>query len=60
MSMKIGYIFYAIGTIFLIAALLYFTWEYILNLARFMKAIVIFLLAVMFYFFSVWLNGRNM
>jgi len=58
--MKIGYIFYAIGTVFLIAAILYFTWEYILNLARFMKAIIIFLLAIMFYFIAVWLNGRNM
>ena len=58
--MKIGYIFYAIGTIFLIAAILYFTWEYILNLSRLLKAVIIFLLSVMFYFLAVWMNGRNM
>lgn len=57
--MKTEYIFYTVGVIFAIAAILYFTWEYLFSLARFVKIIVLLLLTSFFWFMANWLRERD-
>ena len=50
--MKTEYIFYTVGIIFMIAAILYYTWEYLFLLARSMKIVSLVLLTLFFYFIA--------
>lgn len=57
--MKTEYIFYTVGIIFLIAAVLYFTWDYLFQLARSLKIIALILLTLFFYFMANFLRRHD-
>jgi hypothetical protein len=57
--MKTEYIFYTVGVIFAIAAVLYFTWEYLFALAKSFKIVVLLLLTLFFWFVGSFLRGRD-
>ncbi len=59
-SLKAEYIFYTVGIIFMIAAILYFTWEYLFQLARSFKIAALVLLTLFFYFVANWLRERDL
>ena len=57
--MNTEYIFYTVGIIFMIAAVLYFTWDYLFQLARSLKIVVLILLTLFFYFMANFLKERD-
>lgn len=57
--MKTEYIFYTVGIIFLIAAVLYFTWDYLFQLARSLKIVALILLTLFFYFMANFLRRHD-
>ncbi len=57
--MKTEYIFYTVGIIFMIAAVLYFTWDYLFQLARSLKIVTLGLLTMFFYFTANHLRERD-
>lgn len=57
--MKTEYIFYTVGIIFMIAAVLYFTWDYLFQLARSLKVAALLLLTLFFYFMANLLKERD-
>lgn len=59
MGMNTEYIFYTVGIIFMIAAVLYFTWDYLFALARSFKITVLLLLTLFFYFGANYLKERD-
>lgn len=58
--MKTEYIFYTVGIIFMIAAVLYFTWDYLFQLARSLKVAALLLLTLFFYFMANLLKERDL
>ncbi len=58
--MKTEYIFYTVGIIFMIAAVLYFTWDYLFQLARSLKIAALLLLTLFFYFIANLLKERDL
>lgn len=58
--MKTEYIFYTVGVIFAIAAVLYFTWEYLFALAKSLKIFSLLLLTLFFYFIASFLRERDL
>lgn len=58
--MKTEYIFYTVGIIFAIAAVLYFTWEFLFALARSLKIVVLLLLTAFFWFIGNDLRERDL
>ena len=59
LTMNTEYIFYTVGIIFALAAVLYFTWEYLFALARFFKIIVLLALTGFLWFIANHLRERN-
>ena len=57
--MKTEYIFYTVGVIFALAAVLYFTWEYLFSLARIFKIIALLCLTAFFWFVANYLRERD-
>jgi hypothetical protein len=57
--MKTEYIFYTVGIIFMIAAVLYFTWDYLFQLARSLKIVALLLLTLFFYSMANFLKERD-
>jgi tryptophan-rich sensory protein len=57
--MRTEYIFYTVGVIFAIAAVLYFTWEYLFELARELKVAALVLLTLFFWFLANELRERD-
>jgi hypothetical protein len=57
--MKTEYIFYTVGVIFMIAAVLYFTWEYLFQMSRMFKIATLLLLTGFFYFLANHLKERD-
>ena len=57
--MRTEYIFYTIGVIFMIAAILYFTWDYLFHLARSFKIVALMILTLFFYFVATYLMERD-
>ncbi len=58
--MNTEYIFYTVGAIFMIAAVLYFTWDYLFQLARSFKIAALLLLTLFFYFIANYLKERDL
>jgi len=58
--MKTETIFFIVGVLFLIATILYFTWEYLFNLSRGMKVIAIGALVLFFWFMANYLKERDL
>jgi len=58
--MKTEYIFYTVGIIFMIAAVLYFTWDFLFQLARSLKVVVLLLLTLFFYFMANFLRRTDL
>ncbi len=58
--MKTEYIFYTVGIIFAIATILYFTWEYLFDLARSLKVISLILLTLFFWFMANYLQESDL
>lgn len=58
--MKTEFIFYTVGAIFAIATILYFTWEYLFNLARVFKVTALILLTLFFWFMAKHLQERDL
>lgn len=52
-------IFYVLGAIFAISAILYFSWEYILSFTKITKTIIIFALFVFFFFVAEELRKKG-
>ncbi|HLC32812.1 MAG TPA: hypothetical protein VJJ82_03230 [Candidatus Nanoarchaeia archaeon] len=57
--MNTNTVFYSVGIIFAIAAVLYFTWEYLFDLSRSLKVIILVLLTLFFWFMAAYLKERN-
>lgn len=57
--MKTEHIFYTVGIIFMLAAILYFTWDYLFRLGRSLKIVVLLLLTLSFYFIAHWMRERD-
>ena len=55
--MDIGKIFYIFGVIFAVSAILYFTWEYIINFSPTIKSILLACLAVILFFVGEAMRG---
>jgi hypothetical protein len=58
-KMDVEYIFYTVGVIFAIAAVLYFTWEYFFSLGPSLKITVLFLLTAFFWSTGNYLKERG-
>ncbi len=58
-SSKLYMIFYILGIIFFIATVAYFAHEYIFNLSRTVKTIILLCLVVIFYFTGDFLRERD-
>ena len=58
--MKIENLFYTLGIIFAIIAVIYFTWEYIMNLSNLAKLIIMIALFIMFFFIGKELERRDL
>ncbi len=58
--MNTEYIFYTVGIIFMIAAVLYFTWDYLFQLARSLKIVALILLTLFFYFMANFFKERDL
>jgi len=56
---KISLLFYIIGIIFFIATVAYFAHEYIFDLSRTVKTIILLCLIVIFYFCGDFLRERD-
>jgi len=57
--MKTEHIFYTVGIIFTIATVLYFTWEYLFDLARILKVTALILMTLFFWFIGSYLRERD-
>lgn len=57
--MKTEYIFYAVGIIFALAAVVYFTWEYMFSLARIFKIVSLTALTGFFWTIAGHLRERE-
>lgn len=57
--MKQEYIFYSIGGLFVTMAVLYLTWEFLLDLSKEVKLTILFLLVGVFFLLGKWLSGRG-
>jgi len=58
--MKTEHIFYTVGIIFAVAAIIYFTWEYLFDLARPLKVGALILLTLFFWFLAGYLQERDL
>lgn len=58
--MKTEYVFYTVGVIFAIATIIYFTWEYLFELAVSFKVIILILLTLFFWFIASYLKGCDL
>jgi positive regulator of sigma E activity len=56
---KVEYLFYIIGIIFLFATIAYFSYEYLFSLSNIVKAIILVCLVIMFFFAADYLRVRN-
>lgn len=56
---KIEYIFYAIGIIFLFSTVAYFSYEYLFNLSDIAKTIILICLTIIFFFIADLMEGKN-
>jgi len=57
--METQYLFYAVGMIFIVLAVIYFAWEIIMDLTKEFKAAILFLLSACFFFIGNYLRGRG-
>lgn len=57
--MQIQNIFYGLGTIFILAAISYFAWEYLLVLPKEVKTVILFCLVVIFFSLGRFLQERD-
>src|SRR3989344_4632157 len=57
--MKTDTVFYGVGILFALATILYFTWEYLFDLARSLKIIILALLTLFFWFMAGYLKERD-
>jgi len=57
--MEVAKLFYVIGTLFGISAILYFTWEYIIRFSPTVKSILILVLAVFLFFVAELMRGKD-
>lgn len=58
--MKLESIFYIVGAIFAIAAIIYFAFEYLIHLAKTIKVILLILVTITLYFSAKEMQRRNM
>ena len=54
--MKTDIVFYTVGVIFALATILYFTWEYLFDLSRSLKVVILVLLTLFFWFIAAYLR----
>lgn len=57
--METNQLFYLVGGIFIIIAVIYFAWEYIMNLTAIFKTAILFTLTALFFVFGLFLKGRG-
>ena len=57
--MNIQNLFYALGTLFILIAVLYFTWAYLVNLSEEVKVVILFCLVVIFFSVGRFLQERG-
>jgi len=57
--MKVQYIFYTIGVLFLIATVLYFTWEFIAELPDPIKLVLLIISIVVSFIVAEFLRGGD-
>jgi len=57
--MRTEYLFYIVGGLFAVAAVVYFTWEHLFDLARSLKLVALALLTLFFWFVGSALRERG-
>jgi len=57
--MKVEYIFYILGIVFVFATVAYFSYEYLFSLADEIKTIILFCLVVIFFFAGDFMAERD-
>jgi hypothetical protein len=57
--MQIHNIFYGLGSIFILAAISYVAWEYLLVLSKEVKTIILFLMSLIFFLVGRYFQGRG-
>jgi hypothetical protein len=57
--MDVEKLFYVGGTLFAVAAVLYFTWEYLILLPRSIKTVMLFALTGLFFFTGEYLREHE-
>lgn len=57
--MKVQYIFYILGIIFLFATVAYFSYEYLFSLADEIKTIILICLVIIFFFVGDFMAERD-
>ena len=58
-DVQTSYVFYTVGVLFAVATVLYFTWEYLFELAKSLKLLALVLLTLFFWFLARYLAGRD-
>jgi hypothetical protein len=57
--MKIYHIFYVVGIIFIFSTIAYFSYQYVFNLSKEIKAIVLIALIIIMFFIADFLKERD-
>lgn len=57
--MKVQYIFYVIGIVFLFSTVAYFSYEYLFSLSNVVKTVILVCLSIMFFFVGDFLKERG-
>ncbi len=57
--LKIQYIFYVLGIIFLFITVAYFSYEYVFNLSDSLKTVILICLIIVFFFLADFLAGKG-
>ena len=57
--MRLEKIFYIFGTIFALATILYFTWEYIIEFSDAIKSIILICLSIILFFVGEAMRGGD-
>ena len=57
--MKMEYVFFVLGVIFIFATVSYFSYKYVFGLADSVKAVILFLLSIIVFFVGTVLQERE-
>jgi len=57
--MKLQYLFYVLAIIFLFATIIYFAYEYLATIPKWVKTLILVLLIIVFFFIGEFMKERD-